>query len=343
MDSKEFDTIMAKTKSVFLKNKRKYDALSSLTTLMAILAPILIAQTSFFALRITGAVLLVLNHFITKKTDKYFQEWLGDKRHYDFLKLEYLEFRTGLDHYLGLNPAEKTAMATKQLASILEDSRTFKDLMDISPDNLKDNIGGLKAKVKKATTDLKELVKELTGKYQQNASQLRFEHYIKNRYLDQLTWFYKRINPLKGELKENDVKKSVYFNFMKNDKRSKLFKYIAIALTILTNETLLALIGLGSFQITLIIVVLAATIASICSSIYSELEKIQKNSKNTLNYLQTIKSLVRLYDGFYTELTGKKNDVSALTNVENAFVTKTESVLMQESVKWSEIQHAKSE
>ncbi|MBN2149813.1 MAG: hypothetical protein JW839_00075 [Candidatus Lokiarchaeota archaeon] len=343
MDANEFDKRIARSKSELLKNKRKFDLLSSLTTVLAILAPILIAQTSFFMLRISGAILLLLTHLLTKKTDRYFQEWLGEKRHYDFLKLEYLEFRAGLDHYLGLSQAGKDAMATKQLANILDDSKTFKKLMDLSPEKLKGNIGDMKEKVKKITTDLKELVVELNAKYPQDAPQLRFEHYVKNRYLDQLSWFYKRINPIKGELKEKDVERSVYFNFMKNDKRSKAFKYLSIVLTILTNEFLLSLIGLGSFAAALVIVVLAATIASIGSSIYSELEKIQKNSKNTLNYLQTIKSLIRVYDVFYKEIAGKAGDVSALANVESAFVNKAESILMQESVKWSEIQHTKSD
>ncbi len=343
MDFDEFETRITKSKSEYLKNRRRYDFLSAFTTIMAVLAPILIAQTGYFFLRISGAVLLLLNHLITKKMDKYFREWLGGKRYYEFLKLEFFEFRAGLDHYLGLNPAEKTAMVKKQLASILEDSKTFKDIMDISTDNLEENVTELKEKVKTITTNLKELVKNLNTKYQQNASQLRFEHYVKSRYLDQLSWFYKRINPVKAELKEKDIEKSVYFNFVKNEKISKIFKYISFVLTILTNESLLGLIGLAAFEAVLIAIVLAATIASIVSSVYSEKDKIQKNSQNTQNYLQTVKSLIRLYDSFYTELTGRVNDVSGLTKIESAFVNKTESVLLQESVKWSEIQHTKGD
>ncbi|HME51366.1 MAG TPA: hypothetical protein VKM55_04060 [Candidatus Lokiarchaeia archaeon] len=343
MDYNEFETRITKAKSEFLKYKKTYDYLSSFTTVMAVLAPILIAQTSFFILRISGAILLLLNYLITSKMEKYFREWLGGKRYYDFLKLEFFEFQAGLDHYLGLNPEEKASMANKQLVTINEESNAFKEIMDISTNQLYDNIIGLKDKIGTISTNLKELIEKLNTEYQQDLTQLRFEHYIKNRYLDQLSWFYKRINPIKEELKEKDIEKSVYFNFMKNGKISKIFKYITFALTILTNETLLSLIGLVNSKTVSIYIVLVATIASIISSIYSEKDKIQKNSENTLNYLQTAKSLMRLYDGFYTELIGKMSNISGLVKLEHAFVNKTESVLLQENVKWSEIQHTKSD
>lgn len=343
MDIKEFETKITQSKKEYLKNKKMYDYLGVFTTVMAVLAPILIAQTSLFILRISGAVLLLLNHIITNKMENFFREWLGSKRYYDFLKLEFFEFRAGLDHYLGLNQFEKNSMVIKQLNNILEDSKTFKEVMDISPNHLKDHISSIKEKVQKVTTDLKELVKVLNSKYQDDVSQLRFEHYIKSRYLDQLTWFYKRINPIKEELKEKDIEKSVYFNFMRNDKISKTFKYISVALTIFTYEDLLVLMGMTNDQVLLVLLVLAATICSIISSIYSEKDKIQKNSENTLNYLQTVKSLVRLYDLYYDDLYGKQNDLSMLTKVELAFVNKSESVLLQENIKWSEIQHTKSD
>ena len=343
MEFNEFETRIAKAKGDCSKNKKKYDFLSIFSTIMAVLAPILISQTSFFTLRITGAILLLLNYPITSKMEKYFLEWLGDKRYYDFLRLEYFEFRSGLDHYLGLNPEEMTAMVLSQLNNIHEESKNFKEIMDISPKHLKDNITGLKEKVNGIATNLKEAVKTFNSEYPQNAIQLRFEHYIKNRYLDQLTWFYKRINPIKEELKEQDIKKSVYFNFMKNETKSKIFKFISVALTILSNEYLLGFVGLANYGVLLTIIVLAATIVSIISSFYSEKDKIQKNSETTLNYLQTIKSLTMLYDSYYDELIGKMNDESSLEKLEHAFVRKTESILMQESIKWGEIQHTKSD
>lgn len=343
MNINEFEAKISQSKKDFMRNKKMYDVLSSITTVMAVLAPILIAQTSFFALRISGAILLLLNHIITNKMEKYFREWLGEKRYYDFLKLEFFEFRAGLDHYLGLNQEEKNVMATKQLNNILDDSKTFKEVMDISPENLKENITDIKDKVNTITKDLKELVKKLNEKNPQNINQLRFEHYIKSRYLDQLLWFYKRINPIKTELKEKDIEKSVYFNFMKNSWITKIFKYISIVLTIFTSEGLLGMIGFSDLSLVSTIIVLIATIASIISSIYSEKDKIQKNSENTLNYLQTIKSLIRVYDTYFPEIQNKIDNQSMLIKIENAFVNKSESVLMQENVKWSEIQHAKGD
>jgi choline-glycine betaine transporter len=130
---------------------------------------------------------------------------------------------------------------------------------------------------------------------------------------------------------------------MKNNRISSIFKYASVGLTILTNEGLLGMIGLSNTGNTMLIIVLIATVASIVSSVYSEKEKIQKNSETTLNYLQTVKSLIRLYDILFDEMKSKINDISNLTKIIYAFAHKSESILMQENVKWSEIQHTKGD
>lgn len=343
MDFSRFEDVFTNAKKKKDENRKKYNFYSLLSTLFAVAAPILIAQTSYFIIRLIGAVLLVINYIITKKMDEYFIEWLGNQRYYNFLRLEFFEYRTGLDNYKGLSAEQKKQKVEKQLEAIKKDSDRFKEVMDLGSKDMKENINQIKSKLNKVADDLKNLARSLPEKYAGIVSAARLSYYLQSRYLDQLLWYYKRINPNEEDLKPNDVKKSVYFSFIKHYRISTIFKFVSIVLTVFTYDLLLELIGLPESELLVIILVLIATVCSIISSIYSELDKIQKNNENVINYLQTVHSLIQLYNIMYPQLNNEDLAEKDLNILQKSFTNQSERILLQENTKWSEIVHSTAE
>ena len=74
---------------------------------------------------------------------------------------------------------------------------------------------------------------------------------------------------------------------------------------------------------------------------YAEIDKVQKNRENCMNYYQTIKTLMRIYDHFYTKFDTYSGDTDELAKLQAVFVSEVESVLLHESVKWKAIQQSK--
>ena len=340
MDLNYFQEEVQKSRVIAEENKIRYERISTFSTLMAVLAPILIAQVWNFYVRILGACLMLLNWGIMFKMDDAFSNWLGYLKRHNLLKLEFFKFQTGLEDYEGLDEILKFETLQKRFENLYKETTAIMTILQLDLTQLQKEILVQQTIIDEINNKMNEIV-EYIGKEDKNITQERFEYYVKYRYLDQFNWYYKRIKASKEGLREKDIKKSVYFNFKKHFWVSTSLKFVSFGLTIFTGEMILKLLGVIKTSEMSVILVLIATVASIISSMYSEIDKIQKNRENTITYFLTIKNLERIYSEFVTDY-APDLDLDALRKIQKLFVEKSEQAFLQENVKWKEIQSSKT-
>jgi len=320
--------------------KRSFDMVITLSTLIAVISPILIAQTSNFFIRLTGASFLLCNILIGIQADIIFSKWLGLQKKYSLMKLEFLKYQTSAEEYGGLNEQMKEEVLQQKTSEISKDILKTLNILGLTLLKIRDIIKEQKPKVTEINERLGEIIEVFRKKYQE-VSQERFIYYIKYRYLDQLNWYYKRIDSDQKSLRKKDIKKSVYFNFRKNYIYSTTFSIISFGITVFTARGLLTLLGVTNITEIIIFLVFSATVFSIVASMYNEIDIIQKNRENTLTYLLTIQNLSRIFDEFMIDYS-EDLTLDRLNEIEKLFVEKSEQVFLQENVKWKEIQRAKA-
>ncbi|MHA1341446.1 MAG: hypothetical protein ACTSRZ_16150 [Promethearchaeota archaeon] len=329
----------------FLANHGNYRQYSVLLTIISVLGTILIAQVLNFWVRIAGIILIIFGRILKKKIGKSFLEWLGNYRYYTFLKIELIEYMAKIDHYYKLSEDEMDKVVKSQIDFIKNDFIDFKNTLKLNVKEIEKEMSKIKEKIGKIKQKLLNNIDTVKKQNHDDYYLEKFEYYINSRYLDQLFWFFKRLNPIKEELKPIDIKKSEFLNYKKCEFLSDTFKYLAFPLVIFSYFPLLETLLSQYAQLFLNIIVLLATISSIISMVFDEFEKTRKNKENTVHYILTIKAMIRLYDFYepiFDELIAKQ-DYKNLTIKERGFVNNCETILKAESVKWSEIQHAKED
>jgi hypothetical protein len=341
MEIQEFEKRVLESKVKSETNRKKYDTWSIITTMLSVLCPILIVQTSNYIVRLIGAGLLFTNYFLNQHAGDYFRDWLGHNRYYNFLRVEFFKYQTAIDQYNILNDSQRDAYLKERLNELQVDSNEYMEILDLDGKKIKKNIIEIHDKIGIIKTNMNTLSQKLLKNYPKAVNQKRFEYYVKSRYLDQLLWFYKRINPNKAELKPADVKKSVFFNFIIRSRFSFIYKAISLVITIFTSVEILTLIPAIDPELFSIILVSIATVFSIISSMYAEIDKVQKNRENCMNYYQTTKALMRIYDNIFLKLDTYTGEADDLAKIQAVFVSEVESTLLHESIKWRAIQQSK--